>query len=102
MADLNPDFFVANGDMIYTDGRYDDVIENLPAETEDSKVFHTGTQLMVGEVVTNGGRVLGITALGDSVVNAQSRAYDIAKGIGYHQGQYRTDIGYRAITRETF
>ena len=88
--------------MIYTDGRYDDVIENLPAETEDSKVFHAGTQLVAGEVLTNGGRVPGSKPLGDSVANAKSRAYDIAKGIGYRQGQYRTDIGYRAIARETF
>ena len=102
MAVLNPDVYVANEDMIYTVGRYDDVIENWPAETEDSKVFHTGTQLMAGEDVTNGGRVLGITALGDSVVNAQSRAYDIAEGIGYRQGQYRTGISYRAIARENF
>ncbi|MEY4908383.1 MAG: hypothetical protein RL260_2101, partial [Pseudomonadota bacterium] len=52
-----------------------------------------------GGVVTSGGRVLCVTALGDSVRNAQQRAYDAAQGIQYAGMQYRHDIGYRAIKR---
>lgn len=77
-----------------------DSIGGIPDASESSKVFHAGTQMVSGEVVTNGGRVLGVTSLGDSVGDAQSRAYEIVKGIHYHSCQYRTDIGYRAIARE--
>jgi phosphoribosylamine--glycine ligase len=82
----------------YTKG---DVIAGLPArETTDTKVFHAGTTLKNGAVVTHGGRVLCVTALGDTVGAAQRRAYEVVKQIRWDGAQYRTDIGYRAIARE--
>jgi phosphoribosylamine--glycine ligase len=62
-------------------------------------VFHAGTELENGKVVTNGGRVLCVTALGDSVKQAQARAYEMADGIHFDGCQMRLDIGYRAIRR---
>ncbi|MWN31627.1 MULTISPECIES: phosphoribosylamine--glycine ligase [unclassified Gilliamella] len=84
-------------------GKYNtkDVILGLPAEsTEDCKIFHAGTSLEKGRVHTNGGRVLCITALGNTVLEAQQRAYQQAKDIYWHGCFYRHDIGYRAIERE--
>ncbi len=66
-------------------------------ETPTRKVFHAGTRECNGEVVTNGGRVLCATALGDTVREAQQHAYDQVKQISWPQMFYRTDIGYRAI-----
>jgi phosphoribosylamine--glycine ligase len=78
-----------------------DVISGLPAvEEEGIKVFHAGTQEKDGQVMTNGGRVLCATALGNSVREAQTRAYGLAKRISWDGVYYRTDIGYRAIARE--
>jgi phosphoribosylamine--glycine ligase len=78
-----------------------DVIEGLPANEEtDRKVFHAGTMLKDGAVVTSGGRVLCVTALGATVSEAQGRAYEVVKQIRWNGAQYRTDIGYRAIARE--
>jgi phosphoribosylamine--glycine ligase len=78
-----------------------DVITGLPArEATDTKVFHAGTALKDGAVVTSGGRVLCVTALGDTVGAAQRRAYEMVKQIRWNGAQYRTDIGYRAIARE--
>jgi phosphoribosylamine--glycine ligase len=78
-----------------------DVIDGLPVDdVADTKVFHAGTTLYDGKVVTSGGRVLCVTALGHSVREAQRRAYDIVKLIRWDGAQYRTDIGYRAIARE--
>ncbi len=68
----------------------------------DVKVFHAGTREENGKVVTNGGRVLCVTALGDTVAAAQERAYEIAGQIDWHNAYYRTDIGYRAIARKSF
>ncbi|MCV2886271.1 phosphoribosylamine--glycine ligase [Aestuariibacter sp. AA17] len=67
------------------------------------KVFHAGTALdpSTNSVVTAGGRVLCATALGNSVTEAQKAAYEIAKMIDWNGVQYRTDIAYRAIARET-
>ncbi|WP_268798156.1 phosphoribosylamine--glycine ligase [Pseudomonas huanghezhanensis] len=65
------------------------------------KVFHAGTSLKDGQVVTSGGRVLCATALGDSVSDAQKQAYALASKIEWEGCFYRTDIGYRAIARET-
>ena len=65
------------------------------------KVFHAGTGSHNGEVVTSGGRVLCVTALGESVGEAQRRAYEAVKKISWDDAYYRTDIGYRAIRRET-
>jgi phosphoribosylamine--glycine ligase len=64
------------------------------------KVFHAGTSLASGEVVTSGGRVLCATALGDGVSEAQSRAYALVRTIGWKGAYYRRDIGYRAVARE--
>ena len=74
-----------------------DVITGLPKAGEDFKVFHAGTQLNGNSVVTSGGRVLCVTALGDNVKMAQRRAYEIAEGIRFDGMQIRRDIGYRAI-----
>jgi phosphoribosylamine--glycine ligase len=71
----------------------------LPARTEDSHVFHAGTAETDGEVVTAGGRVLCVTALGDNVKAAQKRAYEVLDQIGFDGMQCRRDIGYRAIKR---
>jgi phosphoribosylamine--glycine ligase len=77
-----------------------DVITNVPQATENMKVFHAGTSLKDGEVVTSGGRVLCATALGHSVQEAQEAAYAATKQIQWNNVYYRTDIGYRAIARE--
>ena len=78
-----------------------DVITGLPRNsTPDCKVFHAGTTLQDGAVVTSGGRVLCVTALGATVSAAQKRAYETVKKIQWRNAQYRTDIGYRAIARE--
>jgi phosphoribosylamine--glycine ligase len=82
----------------YTKG---DVIEGLPArENPGQKVFHAGTTIKDGKVVTNGGRVLCVTALGSSVRDAQQRAYDQLGKIHWRNVCYRKDIGWRAIERE--
>lgn len=78
--------------------RVGDVISGLPARAcEDAHVFHAGTKLVDGKVVTSGGRVLCVTALGDSVRMAQRRAYQVADGISFDGCQMRRDIGFRAI-----
>lgn len=78
-----------------------DVILGLPAEIDqDCKVFHAGTSLENGQVYTNGGRVLCVTALGNTVSDAQQYAYEQLKNIYWHGCYYRHDIGYRAIERE--
>lgn len=78
-----------------------DTIIGLPTElTADCKVFHAGTIFEKGHVLTNGGRVLCVTALGDTVLEAQQRAYQQVDKIHWHGYFYRHDIGYRAIERE--
>ncbi|EHK2856134.1 phosphoribosylamine--glycine ligase [Vibrio parahaemolyticus] len=78
-----------------------DVISGLPqVEIEGEKVFHAGTDNQDGDIVTNGGRVLCATALGNSVSEAQQRAYELAKQISWDGMFHRNDIGYRAIARE--
>ncbi|TNG00868.1 MAG: phosphoribosylamine--glycine ligase [Gammaproteobacteria bacterium] len=75
-----------------------DVISGLAeADSDNTKVFHAGTTRHNGDIVTNGGRVLCVVALGDSVSDAQSRAYEGVKKIHWENVFYRTDIGYRAI-----
>ncbi|UCH53586.1 MAG: phosphoribosylamine--glycine ligase [Pseudomonadota bacterium] len=81
--------------------RKGDVISGLPGEAPDAKVFHAGTALRDGATVTAGGRVLCVTALGQTVAAAQQRAYEVARTISWEGAQYRRDIGYRAIARET-
>ena len=80
------------------DPRKGDAIAGLPPEAEDAMVFHAGTVLDdAGIPRTSGGRVLCVTALGDSVRQAQQRAYDVARGIYFDGMQLRRDIGHRAI-----
>ncbi len=79
--------------------RQGDVISGLPADCEDAHVFHAGTTERDGKIVTSGGRILCVTALGDNVRQAQKRAYDTLAGIHFDGMQYRSDIGYRAIGR---
>ncbi|MGB5081747.1 MAG: phosphoribosylamine--glycine ligase [Burkholderiales bacterium] len=74
-----------------------DIVTGLPAAAEDFRVFHAGTALEDGSVVTQGGRVLCVTALGDSIKMAQRRAYAIVDGIRFDGMQYRRDIGFRAV-----
>ncbi|MFZ1319089.1 MAG: phosphoribosylglycinamide synthetase C domain-containing protein, partial [Candidatus Nitrotoga sp.] len=63
---------------------------------EDAHVFHAGTVMQDGKIVTSGGRVLCVTTLGDSVKIAQRRAYQVAESIHFDGCQMRHDIGYRA------
>jgi len=78
-----------------------EVIRGLPLEeVPDGKVFHAGTRLQDELVVTNGGRVLCVTALGKTVAAAQQRAYQLAQDIKWEGSFCRKDIGYRAIARE--
>ena len=93
--------------------RYGDVITGLPATgaegsvgtngsapgADDVRVFHAGTALQNGATVTAGGRVLCVTALGDSTRLAQQRAYEEVRRIGFAGAQYRRDIGRRGLKR---
>jgi len=83
------------------DYRKGDVISGLNGGDKDGvKVFHAGTKLQDGEVITSGGRVLCVTALGKTVAEAQQRAYTRVDQISWQGGFCRRDIGYRAIARE--
>ena len=78
-----------------------EVINGLSTEQNpDAKVFHAGTALADGQVVTSGGRVLCATALGDTVADAQQAAYKLADTINFKDVYKRTDIAWRAIERE--
>ncbi|HEX5538270.1 MAG TPA: phosphoribosylamine--glycine ligase [Methylophilaceae bacterium] len=77
--------------------RSGDVIDGLPKDLQDAYVFHAGTRLADNQVVTSGGRVLCVTALGETAKYAQARAYQIAEEIKFAGSQMRSDIGYRAI-----
>lgn len=77
--------------------RTGDRINGLPAPAEDCVVFHAGTRRENDAVFTSGGRVLCVTALGDSVRMAQDRAYKAVAGIQFDGAQYRRDIGWRAL-----
>jgi phosphoribosylamine--glycine ligase len=79
--------------------RTGDVIHDLPGKLEDAHVFHAGTIMQDKDVVTSGGRVLCVTALSETVKEAQRRAYEIADDIHFDGQQMRRDIGYRAIKR---
>jgi len=80
--------------------RKQDEVHGLPDTAPDTKVFHAGTALRDGKVVTSGGRVLCVCALGQSVRQAQMRAYDTVRQITWEGVQYRKDIAHRAIARE--
>jgi phosphoribosylamine---glycine ligase len=87
--------------------RKGDLVSGLPADPKrddtDAMVFHAGTVTpepgtgAKGEVLTAGGRVLCVTALGGTVKEAQQRAYQVASGIHFDGAQYRSDIGFRAL-----
>ncbi len=78
-----------------------DIIEGIPKTTApDSKIFHAGTVLKNGKIMTAGGRVLCATALGENVLQAQKNAYALVKKIQWVNQYYRTDIGHRAVARE--
>jgi phosphoribosylamine---glycine ligase len=79
--------------------RKGDAISGLPKAAPDCKVFHAGTRLEGKTVVTSGGRVLCVTALGDSVKMARTRAYEALERIRFDGMQYRKDIGHRALKR---
>jgi phosphoribosylamine--glycine ligase len=103
-VDLQWDRRVALGVVMAASGypltpRKGDAITGVPTEAPDAVVFHAGTQTQGAEVVTSGGRVLCVTALGDSVKIAQQRAYETLASIRFEGAQYRRDIGHRAIKR---
>jgi phosphoribosylamine---glycine ligase len=77
--------------------RLGDEITGLPKNLEDAYVFHAGTTLNGDKVTTSGGRVLCVTALGETVKFAQKQVYRIIEDIHFDGAQYRTDIGFRAI-----
>ena len=77
-----------------------DAISGLDKELADTKVFHAGTRLQEGEIVTEGGRVLCVVGLGDDVALAQARAYERVDLIGWRNRYFRKDIGHRAIERD--
>jgi phosphoribosylamine--glycine ligase len=78
--------------------RKGDAIHGLPTPQDDYHVFHSGTALNGADIVTNGGRVLCVTALGSNVRAAQRRAYEIAERVRFEGMQYRRDIGHRALS----
>ncbi|WP_413457508.1 phosphoribosylamine--glycine ligase [Herbaspirillum huttiense] len=79
--------------------RKGDLITDIPAETVDCVTFHAGTVLNGEKLTTNGGRVLCVVGLGDSVKVAQKHAYDAADLIHFAGSQMRRDIGWRALKR---
>jgi phosphoribosylamine--glycine ligase len=81
--------------------RKGDVISGLDvADNDSTKVFHAGTVMKDGEVVTSGGRVLCVTALGDTVAEAQKTAYQGLAKVSWQDAYFRDDIAYRAVARE--
>ncbi|MFU8927638.1 phosphoribosylamine--glycine ligase [Acinetobacter puyangensis] len=81
--------------------RKGDVISGLGQSPEGTKIFHAGTALNAeGQVITAGGRVLCVTALGNTVLEAQINALEVCGQVTFTGMQYRSDIGYRAIARE--
>jgi phosphoribosylamine--glycine ligase len=80
--------------------RKGDRLSPLPAAADDLHVFHAGTAVQDGQTVVSGGRVLAVTALGDSVRMAQKRAYEAVAAIHFDGMQYRRDIGWRALERK--
>ena len=77
-------------------------IQGLPAATDEKTlVFHAGTRRTGAEVVTAGGRVLGITGRGNTLADAQEEAYRVTQSITFEGSHYRTDIAHRARSRHT-
>lgn len=79
--------------------RTGDAIQGLPADQADVMVFHAATQWVDKKVLTHGGRVLCVTALGDTVRQAQVHAYEVVDAIHFEGMQYRRDIGHRAVRK---
>jgi phosphoribosylamine---glycine ligase len=110
-VDLQWDRRVALGVVMAAAGypaapRGGDPIAGLPTsdggadpQGETVKVFHAGTALRGDDVVSAGGRILCVTALGESTRQAQQRAYDVVGAISFAGAQWRSDIGQRAIGR---
>ena len=71
----------------------------MPKASDNCRLFHAGTKLDGKKLVTNGGRVLCVTALGDSLKMARARAYETAESIRFDGMQYRKDIGHRALKK---
>jgi phosphoribosylamine--glycine ligase len=69
------------------------------ARMEDVVVFHAGTRAEGGKILTDGGRVLGVTAIGKDIIEARDRAYEAIRAIHFHRAHWRTDIGAKAIRR---
>jgi phosphoribosylamine--glycine ligase len=77
-------------------------IQGLPTTTDEkTMVFHAGTRRTGTEVVTAGGRVLGITGRGKTLADAQEEAYRVTRSIAFEGSHYRTDIAHRALSRHT-
>jgi phosphoribosylamine---glycine ligase len=103
-AELQWDRRVALGVVVAAAGypmspRSGDAIAGLPTPAEDLMVFHAGTMIRDGTLVTSGGRVLCVTALGETVKTAQQRAYEALCSIRIDGALHRSDIGHRAIKR---
>ncbi len=103
-VELQWDRRVALGVVLAAEGypltpRKGDAITGLPDDEDEAMVFHAGTAMVDGQLVTSGGRVLCVTALGESVRTAAQRAYELATGIQFAGRQFRSDIGHRAIKR---
>ncbi len=81
--------------------RKGDVISRLPADSEQCVTFHAGTALADGTLTVTGGRVLCVTALGDSVRAAQKLAYEAVDQVVIDGAQFRRDIGHRALIRKS-
>ena len=79
--------------------RAGDKIEGLPKDDDTCMVFHAGTRMKGNDAVTAGGRVLCVSALGDSVRMARERAYETVENVRFDGRQYRSDIGWRALKR---
>jgi phosphoribosylamine--glycine ligase len=79
--------------------RKGDRIEGLPKSAADRRVFHAGTRAEDQRIVTNGGRVLCVTALGNNLRAARSRAYEAVEAIRFDGVQFRKDIGHRALRK---
>ena len=77
--------------------RKGDIIHGLPADKPDLKIFHAGTRAENSNILTNGGRVLCVTALAEDIAKAKEKAYNAAAKIQFDDSYYRTDIGYRAV-----
>jgi phosphoribosylamine---glycine ligase len=102
--ELQWDRRVALGVVLAAEGyplnpRKGDAITGLPADQDEAMVFHAGTTEADGRLLTSGGRVLCVTALGESARTAAQSAYELASGIHFAGRQYRSDIGHRAIKR---